>query len=134
MSAGVTPVEMAPERGRATARDRAEHGSLLHAQPRMLLDERCHPARGGYRPPPPQAGSRLDAASAAGATAGGPRAPATCSCSNGFGAACRVAPRQVQVDRGVREVGVAEEELGSCGGRRRPPADASRTNVSACAG
>ena len=39
MSAGVTPVEMAPERGRTTTRDRTEDRSLLHAQPRMLLDE-----------------------------------------------------------------------------------------------
>ena len=39
MPAGVTPIEMASERGRATARDGAEYRSLLHAQPRMLLDE-----------------------------------------------------------------------------------------------
>ena len=39
MPAGVTPIEMASERGRATACDGAEHRSLLHAQPRMLLDE-----------------------------------------------------------------------------------------------
>jgi hypothetical protein len=39
MSAGVTPIEMAAEGGRATARDRAEYRSLLHAQPRMLRDE-----------------------------------------------------------------------------------------------
>src|ERR1700736_2586159 len=39
MPTGVTPIEMATERGRATARDGAEHRSLLHAQPRMLLDE-----------------------------------------------------------------------------------------------
>src|SRR4051812_45139381 len=35
MPAGVTPVEMSTERGRATARDGAEHGPLLHAAPRM---------------------------------------------------------------------------------------------------
>ena len=57
MPAGVTPIEMASEGGRATARDRAEDRALLRAQPRMLLDARYHPARGGYRPPPPQAGS-----------------------------------------------------------------------------
>ena len=39
MPAGVTPIEMAPERGGPTARDRAQNRSLLHAQPRMLLDE-----------------------------------------------------------------------------------------------
>ena len=39
MPAGVTPIEMASERGRATARDGAEYGPLLDAQPRMLLEE-----------------------------------------------------------------------------------------------
>src|SRR2546430_245213 len=39
MPAGVTPVEMATEGRRATARDRAEHRSLLDAQPWMLLEE-----------------------------------------------------------------------------------------------
>lgn len=39
MAAGVTSIEMASEGGRATARDCAEYRSLLHAQPRMLLDE-----------------------------------------------------------------------------------------------
>ena len=39
MAAGVTPIEMASEGRRATARDRAEDRSLLHAQPRMLLEE-----------------------------------------------------------------------------------------------
>ena len=39
MPAGVTPIEMPAQRGRAAARDRAEDGPLLDAQPRMLLDE-----------------------------------------------------------------------------------------------
>ena len=39
MPAGVTPIEMAAECGCATARDRPEDGSLLHAQPRMLREE-----------------------------------------------------------------------------------------------
>jgi len=39
MPAGVTPIEMAAECGGATARDRPEDGSLLHAQPGMLLEE-----------------------------------------------------------------------------------------------
>ena len=39
MPAGVTPIEMPTERGGPTARDRAEDGSLLHAEPRMLLEE-----------------------------------------------------------------------------------------------
>ena len=40
MPAGVTPIEMPTERGGATARDRAEHGALLRAQLRMLLEKR----------------------------------------------------------------------------------------------
>ena len=39
MPAGVTPIEVPAERGGATARDRAEHGALLRAQPRMLLEK-----------------------------------------------------------------------------------------------
>ena len=39
MPAGVTPIEVAAECGRATAHDRPEDRALLHAQPRMLLDE-----------------------------------------------------------------------------------------------
>ena len=39
MSTGATPIEMPTQCGRATARDRAEHRSLLHAQPGMLLEE-----------------------------------------------------------------------------------------------
>ena len=88
MAAGVTPVEMATEGRRATAGDGAEHRSLLHAQPRMLLDEgvtlrvedvghlqhRPGHGCGGFR-------SRRDR----GRTTG----TGTCSCSNGFGAACR---------------------------------------------
>ena len=32
-------IDMPTERGGPTARDRAQHGALLHAEPRMLLDE-----------------------------------------------------------------------------------------------
>jgi len=39
MAAGVTPIEVPAERAGATARDRAEHGALLRAQPRMLLEK-----------------------------------------------------------------------------------------------
>src|SRR5476649_654156 len=39
MPACVTPIEMAPERGGPTARERAPDRSLLDTQPRMLLDE-----------------------------------------------------------------------------------------------
>ena len=88
MSAGATPIEMASEGRRATACDRAEHRSLLHAEPRMLLDEvvtlrvedigHLHggPAHdcGGFR-------RRRDRRTIGGV--------ATCSCSSGFGAAWR---------------------------------------------
>jgi hypothetical protein len=39
MSAGAAVIDMPAERGGPTARDRAQHGSLLHAEPRMLVDE-----------------------------------------------------------------------------------------------
>ena len=39
MSAGVTPIEMPTQWGGATPRDRSQHGSLVRAEPRMLLDE-----------------------------------------------------------------------------------------------
>jgi hypothetical protein len=88
MPAGVTPIEMASERGRATACDGAEHRSLLHAQPRMLLDEGVtlrmedighlhggptHDWVGFHR--------RRDRDKTGG--------DETCSCSKGFGAACK---------------------------------------------
>ena len=88
MAAGITPIEVPAERGGATARDRAEHGAPLRAQPRMLLDKgvtlrvedigHLHggPAHdcGGFR-------RRRDR--------GIMRGGITCSCSSGFGAACR---------------------------------------------
>jgi hypothetical protein len=88
MSAGATPIEMPAERGRATARDRPEHGSLLRTSPRMLLNEGValrvedvgplhgRPAHGmlGFR-------FRRDRGRTTGA--------GTVSCSRGFGAACR---------------------------------------------
>ena len=74
MPAGVTPIEMPAERGGATARDRAEDGPLLRAQPRMLLDEgvtlRVEDI-GHLHGRPAHAGP---SASASAATAGGPRA------------------------------------------------------------
>jgi hypothetical protein len=39
MAARVAVIDMTTERGGPTARDRAPHGALLHAEPRMLLDE-----------------------------------------------------------------------------------------------
>lgn len=88
MPAGVTPIAMPTEGGRATARDRPEDGPLLHTQPRMLRDEGV-PLRvedighlqhrpghdcGGFR-------NRRDRGSTTGA--------GTCSCSRGLGAACK---------------------------------------------
>jgi hypothetical protein len=88
MSAGATLIEMPAERGRPTSRQRAQHGPLLHAQPRMPLEEwgtlrvedigHLHggPAHdcGGLR-------SRRERGTIGGV--------ATCSCSSGFGAPCR---------------------------------------------
>ena len=88
MPAGVTPIEMAPERGRATARDRAKHRSLLHAQPRMLLDEGVSlrvEDIGHLHRRPAHAGLGFRFSRDRGRTTG----VETCSCSNGFGAACR---------------------------------------------
>ena len=39
MAPRVAVIDMTTERGGPTARDRAQHGALLHAEPRMLLDE-----------------------------------------------------------------------------------------------
>ena len=39
MPAGVTPIDVPTQRRRATAGDRAENGSLLRTEPRMLRDE-----------------------------------------------------------------------------------------------
>src|SRR5260221_1977222 len=88
MPAGVTPIEMASEGGRATARDRPEYRALLRAQPRMLLEEGValrvedighlhgRPGHdcGGLR-------SRRDRDTT--------RGTVTCKCSNGIGAAWR---------------------------------------------
>ena len=39
MSTGTTPIEMPAERSGSTPLQRAQHGALLHGQPRMPLDE-----------------------------------------------------------------------------------------------
>lgn len=39
MAAGVTPIDVPTQGGRATAGDRPQDGSLLHTEPRMLRDE-----------------------------------------------------------------------------------------------
>ena len=88
MPAGATPIEMPAKCGGATARNRSQHGSLLRAQPRMLLEKGVtlrvedighlhgRPAHGcgGLR-------SRRDR----GTTGAG----VTCNCSSGMGAAWR---------------------------------------------
>ena len=88
MAARATPIEMPAERGGATAGDRPEDGSLLHAQPWMLLEEgvslrvedighlHCRPAHAGL-------GFRFSRDRGRTTGAG------TCNCSSGFGAACR---------------------------------------------
>ena len=88
MPAGVTPIEMAAERGGPTARDRAKDRSLLHAQPRMLLEEgvtlRVEDI-GHLHRRPAHAGLGFRFSRDRGRTTG----VGTCSCSSGFGAACR---------------------------------------------
>jgi len=88
VSAGATPIEVPTQCGGATARDGPKDRSLLHAEPRMLLEEgvalrvedigHLHggPAHdsGGFR-------SNRERG-----TTGG---DATCNCSSGIGAACR---------------------------------------------
>ena len=86
--ADVTPIEMPTERGGATAHDRAEHGALLHAEPRMLLDEgvtlRVEDI-GHLHGGPAHDAVGLRFKRERGTTEGG----VTCSCSSGFGAAWR---------------------------------------------
>jgi hypothetical protein len=88
MAAGVTSIEMASEGGRATARDCAEDRSLLHAQPRMLLDEgvalRVEDLGHLHRRPAHGCGG-FRSSRDRGTTGGG----VTCSCSSGRGAAWR---------------------------------------------
>ena len=88
MPAGVTPIEMAPERGRAAARDRPKDGSLLDAEPWMLLDEgvtlRVKDV-GHLHRRPAHAGLGFRFSRDRGRTTGA----GTCSCSSGFGAACK---------------------------------------------
>ena len=88
MSAGAALVDMPAERGSPTPPQRTEDAPLLHAEPRMLLDEvltlrvedigHLHSGPrhdcGGFR-------KRRDRGSTTGRE--------TCSCSSGFGAACR---------------------------------------------
>ena len=88
MSAGAALIDMAAEPGGPTPLKGAEHGALLHAQPRMPFEkmltlrvEDIGHLHGG--PTHDGVGFRKvrDRGSAAGV--------GTCSCSNGFGAAWR---------------------------------------------
>ena len=88
MSAGVTPIEMAAERGGSTPLERAQHGTLLHAEPRMPLEEvlTLRVEDIGHLHGGPAHGCRWFMQE--------PRARipgdgGTCICSNGFGAAWR---------------------------------------------
>ena len=133
MAARAAGVDVSAEGRGPAAHDGAEHRSLLHAQPRMLLDEGValrvedighlhrRPAHGAARLPlqprprddhgrrPPAAAPADSARPADGAVTGAD----TPSCA-----------------RGRRGPAAA----GSCAGRRRPPAGAWRTNDAACAG
>ena len=88
MPAGATCVDVAAKGGGATARDRAEYRSLLHAQPRMLLDEgvalRVEDIGHLHRRPGHDCGG-LRRSRDRGITSGG----VTCNCSSGLGAAWR---------------------------------------------
>lgn len=88
MATGVTPIEMAAERGGPTARDGAKHGALLHAEPRMLLDEgvslRVEDIGHLHGGPVHDCGGFRKSRDR-GTIGGG----STCSCSSGFGAAWR---------------------------------------------
>ena len=89
MPAGVTAIDVPTQGGRTAARDRAEDGSLLRTEPRMLRDEGvtlrvedighlhgrpAHGVLGGLR-------RSRDRGSTTGL--------GTWSCSSGFGAACK---------------------------------------------
>ena len=88
MSADAALIDMAAERGGSTPLKRAEHGALLHAQPRMSLEkvttlrvEDIGHLHGG----PAHAGLGFRFSRDRGRTTGA----GTCSCSSGLGAAWR---------------------------------------------
>ena len=88
MSAGATLVEMPAERGGPTPCECAQDGPLLHAQPRMLREkvltlrvEDIGHLHGGPRHDGVGFRRRRDRGNTTG--------HATCSCSSGFGAACK---------------------------------------------
>ena len=108
MAAGVTPIEMAPERGGATARDRPEDRSLLHAQPRMLLEEgvTLRVEDIGHLHGGPAHDCGVSAAVATAARAAASRATAQAEWARRAGVVARV-----EIHRRVRQVGVAEQQL-----------------------
>ncbi len=127
MPAGVTPVEMSAERGGPAARDRAEHAPLLHAEPRMLLEEgvtlRVEDI-GHLHRRPAHAGLGFRFKRDRWRTTG----VATCSCSRGFGAACKCVATGGDTPwcaRGRRD----RAGPGSSAGPHPLPGDAWRTNV-----
>ena len=110
MSAGAAVIDMAAERGGPTARDRAQHRPLLHAQPRMLVDEgvtlRMEDVGHLHRGPahdrarlPLQPRPRED------------HGRRHLQLLQGIRGRLQVALRQMEIHRRVREVGVAEQHL-----------------------
>ena len=91
MAARGAVIDMPTERGGPTARDRAQHGALLHAEPRMLLDEAITlrvEDIGHLHRRPAHAGLGFRFKRDRWRTTG----VGTCSCSSGLGAARMVAP------------------------------------------
>jgi len=87
MSAGAALIDMPAERGGPTPGQRAENGPLLHAEPRMLVEEvlalRVEDISHLHGGPAHDCGFRSNRDRCS-TTGGG-----TCNCSSGFGAACR---------------------------------------------
>ena len=110
MPAGVTPIEMPAERGGATARDRPQDRSLLHAQPRMLLEEgvtlRVEDIGHLHGGPAHDCG-RLPLQPRPGEDHGRRHLQLLQRIGRGL----QVTPRQMEIDGRVREVGVAEQHL-----------------------
>ena len=88
MPAGAAVIDMPAERGGPTARDGAQHGALLHAEPRMLLDEgvtlRVEDVGHLHRRAAHDCVGFRRSRDRRRTTGVG-----TCSCSSGFGAACK---------------------------------------------
>jgi hypothetical protein len=88
MSAGAAVIDMAAQGGGPTARDRAQHGSLLHTEPRMLVNEgvtlRVEDIGHLHGGPAHDCGG-LRSSRDRDRTTGGD----SCNCSRGLGAACK---------------------------------------------